>query len=141
MSRRGLRRRLCAVQSRLCWVCRVCGVARRWVWYRGGGIVGRSFHCCKRRCWRGDEAGWRVEGLVCRLGRVVVCEGWDLLRKEFLVLRDELLRLKALAQLVVVGDVGADIDVEVDFVAVIGTEMEIAISIAIACFRRPICID
>jgi hypothetical protein len=78
MSRRGLRRRLCAVPSQLCWDGRACEEARRWEWCRGGVIVGRSFHCCRRRCWREDEAEWRVEGLVCRLGRVVVCEKRDL---------------------------------------------------------------
>lgn len=90
-----------------------------------------------------------MEGLVCQLGRVVVCEKRDLLRKEFLVRRDEALRLKAPARLVVVvRDVGADIEVVIDLVAA-KTEMGIVIaivvasviSIAIACFHRPFCID
>ncbi len=69
---------------------------------------------------------------------------------EFLVRRGEVLRLKAPARLVVVvvvRDVGADIDVVIDLVAA-KTEMGIviaigvasAISIAIACFHRPFCI-
>lgn len=69
---------------------------------------------------------------------------------EFLVRRDEASRLKAQTGLVVVvvRDVGADIDVVIDLVAA-KTEMGIviaivvasAISIAIACFHRPFCID
>lgn len=68
---------------------------------------------------------------------------------EFLVRRGEVLRLKAPARLVVVvvRDVGGDIDAVIDLVAA-KTEMGIviaivvasAISIAIACFHRPFCI-
>lgn len=62
--------------------------------------------------------------------------------------RDEILRLKAPAQLVVgVDDVGADIDV-IDLVAariemaiVIAIVVESEISIAIACSHKPFCID
>jgi hypothetical protein len=70
---------------------------------------------------------------------------------EFLVRRDEVSRLKAPAQqvvVVVVGDVGADIDVVIGLVAaktetgiVIAIVVASAFSIAIAYFHRPFCID
>jgi hypothetical protein len=53
--RLGLRRRLCGVLFRLCWVGRVCEVVRLWMLCRGAGIVERSFRCCRRLCWLGDE--------------------------------------------------------------------------------------
>lgn len=150
-SRRGLRRRLCAVRSRLCWVGRVYGVVRLWMLCRGVGIVGRSFRCCRRLCLLGDGVGLRVELVVFRRGRGVVCEGLRLYWRVFLVLLDGGLGLLLVGQLVEVDvDIGVDVELEPE-VAVIEAGMVIAIgvvvvtvfaiSIAVACFQRPVCID
>ena len=100
MSRRALRRRPFDVRFQPYWVGRACGAVHQRRLSQSVGRVGRSFHCCARRCWPGGEAELHVGRRASRLGRGVVFgrkgREWQ---GDQEVRRTEVLRLELIAHL------------------------------------------